>query len=195
MKVVLSTLGKFHTFDLARQLEQRGVLSAIFTGYPKFKLKNEGLPNQKIRCFPWLQTLYLARGKFGLNYPWLTRELEWWSKQTFDSYVANNLPEFDVFYGFSGSALKTGKMVKNRGCVYICDRGSSHIRYQDIILQEEYALQGKSFEGIDPRVIAQEEAEYELADAIAVPSSFVKRSFIQMRIPEKNCIKDPTELT
>lgn len=52
MKIVLSTIGKFHSFDLARQLEQRDVLTAIFTGYPKFKLKNEGLLSQKIRCFP-----------------------------------------------------------------------------------------------------------------------------------------------
>ena len=121
----------------------------------------------------------------------MTRELEWWSKQTFDSYVANNLPEFEIFYGLSGSALKTGKIAKNRGCIYICDRGSSHIRYQDTILQEEYALQVKSFEGIDPRVIAQEEAEYELDDAIAVPSSFVKRSFIQMGISEKKLYQIP----
>lgn len=98
-------------------------MTAIFTAYPKFKLGNEGLPNQKNRCFPWFQTLDLARGKFGLNHPWLTRELEWWSKQTFDTYVANNLSEFDIFYGLSGSSLKTGRIAKNRGGVYICDRG------------------------------------------------------------------------
>ena len=32
MRVVLSTIGKFHTFDLARQMHQRGALAAIFSG-------------------------------------------------------------------------------------------------------------------------------------------------------------------
>lgn len=183
MKVVLSTIGKFHSFALARQLEQRDALSVIFTGYPNFKLKNEGLPQQKIHSFPWFRILYML--SLQLNNFRVSQELEWWSKQTFDTYVANNLPECDVFCGLSGSAFKTGKIVKSRGSAYICDRGSSHIRYQDKILQEEYALQNETFEGIDPRVISQEEAEYELADLITVPSSFAKRSFIQMGIPEE----------
>ena len=44
MKVVLSTPGRFHTFDLARELHSRRCLEAIFTGYPRFKLKTEALP-------------------------------------------------------------------------------------------------------------------------------------------------------
>ena len=185
MKVVLSTIGKFHTFALARQLEHRGALEAIFTGYPKFKLKSEGLPKQKINSFPWLQTLYLAQGRFGLNNPWFSRELEWFNKQSFDTYVSQKLPECDVFCGLSGSGFKTGKIAKSRGVVYICDRGSSHISYQDALLREEYALQGKPFDGIDTRIITKEKAEYELADFITVPSGFAKRSFIEMGIPEK----------
>lgn len=185
MKVVLSTIAKFHTFALARQLEQRHALEAVFTGYPKFKLKYENLPPHKVRSFPWLQILYLAQGKLGINYPWFSQELAWWSKQTFDNYTAINLPECDVFCGLSSSALKTGKMAKRRGIAYVCDRGSSHIRYQDFILQEEYALQGRTFKGIDERIIDKEEAEYEQADLITVPSSFAKRSFIQMGIPEE----------
>ncbi|PSB45439.1 glycoside hydrolase [Cyanosarcina cf. burmensis CCALA 770] len=185
MKVVLSTVGKFHIFDLARQLEQLGVFESIFTGYPQFKLKDEGLPKHKIHSFPWLYTLFALRKKLGLNHPWASHELEWWTKKTFDTYVSTNLPDCDVFLGLSGSALKAGKVAKSRGIGYVCDRGSSHIRYQDTILREEYAKQGKTFEGIEPRIIAQEEAEYELADIITVPSNFVKRSFIEMGIPEK----------
>lgn len=185
MKIVLSTIGKFSTFALARQLEQQDALEVIFTGYPKFKLKDEGLPMQKIHSFPWIQTSYLALGRFGINNPWLSRELEWLSKQTFDTYVANNLPECHVFCGLSGSAFKTGKVAKNRGYGYVCARGSSHIRYQEAILREEYDIQGKPFDGIDTRVISKEEAEYELADSIKVPSTFAKCSYIEMGIPQE----------
>ena len=39
MKAVLTTLGKFHSFDLARQLHARGALEAIYSGYPRFKFE------------------------------------------------------------------------------------------------------------------------------------------------------------
>jgi alpha-maltose-1-phosphate synthase len=182
MNVVLSTSGKFHYFALARQLEQRGLLEAIFTGYPKFKLKNEVLPEKKIKSFPWLRTLHVL--SYRLHNPWLSQELEWMSMQAFDTHVSRSLPDCGAFFGISGAGLKTGKVAKSRGAVYICDRISSHIRYQDALLRAEYARQGQVFEGIPPRVIAQEEAEYELSDLILVPSSFARRSFIEMGVPE-----------
>ena len=183
MKVALSTMGKFHYFALARQLEQRNALKVIFTGYPNFKLKDEGLPQEKIHSFPWFRILHVLSFRF--NQPWLIRESEWLSLHQFDTYVANNLPDCDAFCAVSGGGLNTGKKAKSRGYIYICDRISTHIRYQDAILREEYQSQGKTFAGIDPRVMAQEEAEYELADAIVLPSSFAKRSFIEMCVPEE----------
>lgn len=182
MNVVLSTSGKFHYFALAGQLEQRGLLKTIYTGYPKFKLKDEAIPGEKIKSFPWLRTLHVL--SYRLRNPWLSQELEWLSMRAFDTYVSKQLPDCDVFFGISGAGLKTGKAAKSRGAVYICDRISSHIRYQDALLKAEYARQGQVFEGIPRRVIAQEEAEYELSDLILVPSSFAKRSFIEMGVPE-----------
>lgn len=183
MRVALSTMGKFHYFALARQLEQRNALEVIFTGYPNFKLKDEGLPQEKIYSLPWFRILHVL--SFRSNQPWLIRQSEWLSLHQFDTYVANKLPDCDVFCAVSGGGLNTGKKAKSRGAIYICDRISTHIRYQDAILREEYQSQGKTFAGIDPRVMAQEEAEYELADAIVLPSSFAKRSFIEMGVPEE----------
>jgi glycosyltransferase involved in cell wall biosynthesis len=73
---------------------------------------------------------------------------------------------------------------KRRGAIYICDRGSSHIRYQNSIVQAEYDLHGLKFSGIDPRVVELEEAEYELADTITVPSSFALRTFVEQGTPQ-----------
>ena len=82
----------------------------------------------------------------------------------------------------SGSALKTGEVARERGSKFVCDRGSSHIRFQDRILREEHKLQGIAFAGIDTRVIEREEEEYELADAITVPSSFALESFVGLGV-------------
>jgi len=181
MQVVVSTIGKFHSFHLARQLFRHQLLAKIYTGYPWKKIKNEALPRAKVSCFPWIHAPYLKFFPKGLR---LRQAWEWADKTWFDRYCSVRLPECDAFIGLSGSAFETGRAAKSRGATYICDRGSSHICYQDRILRQEFELNGASFKGFDPRVIEAEEREYQLADAIFVPSRFVKQTFISAGIPE-----------
>jgi glycosyltransferase involved in cell wall biosynthesis len=179
-QVALSTAGTFHSFDMARQLNKAGMLAGIHTGYPRFKLRATALPSSKVHTFPWLKGPYMA----GWVPAWLRRDWEYWDRITFDSFVAATLPECQVFCGLSGSGLRTGRVAQARGARYVCDRGSSHIRYQDRILREEHTRWGIPFRGVDPRIILREEAEYEQADAILVPSTFVRRSFLAMGVAE-----------
>jgi glycosyltransferase involved in cell wall biosynthesis len=183
MRVALSTPGKFHTFDLARELHSRGALAAVFTGYPSFKLQAENVPQEMIRTFPWLQSPYMA-------FPWKQRLprsviLQWehMSATTFGNWVAKSLPECELYVGLSGSGLPAGKRAHQQGAAYVCDRGSAHIRVQDQLLREEHALWNMPFAGIDPRAIDREEAEYAEADIITVPSIFAYRSFVEQGIP------------
>ena len=182
MQAVLSTIGRFHTFDLARQLHKRNTLKTVFSGYPVFKLRNEGLPGDKVRSFPWLHGPYMFLNPTSewIKRPWSWQDLIW-----FDRFVAARLGDCDIFHAMSGSALRSGRVAKKRGAKYICDRASSHIRFQNEILQEEYERQGLNFPGIDPRVIDAEEAEYDLADAITVPSQFTRDTFLGKGISEK----------
>ncbi|MFT3735911.1 MAG: glycosyltransferase family 4 protein [Rhodocyclaceae bacterium] len=183
MKVVLSTIGKFHTFDLARQLHARGALSAVFTGYPSFKLRNEGLPASMIRSFAWVHGPYMGFPQLHKLGAGFIREMEFFDKITFDRYSAMRLPACDVFVGLSGSALLTGRKVRQRGGRYVCDRGSTHIRAQDALLRAEHAEWGVPWSGVDPRVIAREEAEYAEADLITVPSHFNRETFLAHGVP------------
>ena len=183
MKIALSTPGKFHTFDLARELYTRNALAAVFTGYPSFKLQAENVPQEMIRTFPWLQSTYMA-------FPWkqhlphsVIQQWEHLAATTFGNWVQKSLPECDVYVGLSGSGLPAGKRAHRQGAAYVCDRGSAHIRVQDQLLREEHALWNMPFAGIDPRAIAREEAEYAEADVITVPSIFAYRSFIEQGIP------------
>ncbi len=178
MRIVQSCHGKFHHFDLARQLHQRAALECIFTGYPRWKLRGEGLPVEKVHTLPWLLTAYMARGYFGLTHRWFDHELAWRVHQTHDWLVEKNLRDCDVFVGLSGAALKSGRRARARGAKVICDRGSAHIVAHERLLREEFRKRGAPFEGVDPRNRAQEEAEYASADVITVPSSFAERSFV-----------------
>jgi glycosyltransferase involved in cell wall biosynthesis len=187
------SIGRFHHFHLARQLERHGLLKEIWTGYPKFKLRDEnGIPLEKIRSFPWLHAPYMARGRIGLSrFQWLNREWSWRSNQMLDHHVANKISSPGVLYALSGSGFEAGKRMQMIGGRYVCDRTSSHIRYQDALLQEEYARWGLQFEGIDPRFIEKEEAEYELADIVSVPSEFVRKSFVDNGVPAEKLRKIP----
>lgn len=185
MKVALSTIGRFHTFDLARELHARGHDLTIFTGYPRFKLRGEGLPPASIRTFPWLHGAYVQLGtRWGYESAFM-RALAHWNLESFCRHVARNIPDCDVYAGMSSSAGDAGRIAQSRGARYICDRGSSHIRVQDDILHEEYAIWGLPRQRIDARVVAREEHEYDLADVITVPSSFSYRSFVDAGVPER----------
>lgn len=184
MQVIQITPGRFHHFHLARQIERFGKLDAIYTGYPSFKLKDEtGIPKDKIHTFPWLMAPFMKRKILGLHkWWWLSKQWEWATKQSLDHYVAKNLNKPCVLITLSGSGLQAMKKNKALGGLNICDRGSTHIVFQDAILKEEYKRWGDTFKGIDSRVIQKEIQEYELADFITVPSSYVKNTFIEQGV-------------
>ncbi|WP_224999694.1 glycosyltransferase family 4 protein [Cesiribacter sp. SM1] len=187
------TIGRFHHFHLARQMEKHGLLDSIWTGYPRFKLRDEqGVPPEKIQTFPWLQTFYMSRWRLGLaDWKWLGKECAWWGHETLDRHVAAKIKKPTTLIALSGSGLNAGKAVKRTGGYYICDRGSSHIRYQNQILNEEYKRWGLSFQGVDPRIMQKEEEEYALADRITIPSEYVRQSFIKLGVPPDKLVKIP----
>jgi glycosyltransferase involved in cell wall biosynthesis len=134
----------------------------------------------------------MARGKLGLDrWDWLNREWAWHSHETLDHHVSRHLSTPTILLALSGSGLHAGRRAQLLGGVHICDRGSSHIRTQAKLLNEEYHRYGQIWKGIDPRSIAKEEEEYEKADFISVPSQFCFDSFIAQGIPEAKLIKVP----
>ena len=184
MKAVLTTLGKFHSFDLARQLHARGALEAIYSGYPRYKLKDEGLPRELVRTFPYVHAPYMASGwrdRFGKRF---LQQWELLDRTSLDRFVATTMPEADLFVGLSGCGLATGREARRRGMKYVCDRGSTHIRHQDEVLRDEHLRWDLTFAGVDPRIIEREEEEYATADLITVPSTFVRATFLARGVPE-----------
>ena len=109
----------------------------------------------------------------------------------FDAWVAAWLEECDVFVGLSGSGLKAGRVAQGRGAKYVCDRGSSHIRYQRAILDEEYARWGFPGERVDPRVVVREGRGNVQADAITIPSEFARRTFVEMGVDGQKFKESP----
>lgn len=109
----------------------------------------------------------------------------------FDEWTLRRIPPCDAFIAISGAGLKTGRKVQKNGGIYICDRGSSHQRYQEQIVTDEHRRWGVELPVSDERDTIREEKIYEAADFITVPSGFAERSFIEMGIPKEKMRRIP----
>lgn len=189
MRIVQTVFGVFHHFELARQLWRRGHLEKIYSSWPWMRLKREGLPRELVGTFPWIHTPEMLMQRFGFSNAWMLDQMSYGNALGFDAWTDWQLQGRDApdaLIAISGSSLKTGLHLQERGARFICDRGSSHQRYQEQIVSDEYHLWGVTRPVTDIRDILREEKIYEAADAITVPSSFAARSFLDCGVrPEK----------
>ncbi len=183
MKVSQAVFGVFHHFELARELDRRGLLDTVYSTWPWARLKREGLPHSKVQTFPWLHMPEMVLNRAGLLPRWLEDELGYRNALSFDEWTFRRIRDCDALIAISGAALKTGRLVQERGGVFVCDRGSTHQRYQERIVSDEFRRWGVNLPVSDIRDTVREEAIYDVADAITVPSSFSRRSFIELGVP------------
>jgi len=183
MKIVQAVFGVFHHFELARELDRRGHLSVIYSTFPWRRLQREGIPHSKVETFPWLHTPEFLLKKYRIDNRWLLDQLGYTNALVFDDWTLKRIPPCDAFIAISGAGLKTGREIQRKGGRYICDRGSSHQRYQDRIVSEEHRRWGVDRPVTDERDTIREEKIYEAADLITVPSGFAARSFVEMGVP------------
>jgi starch synthase len=194
MRIVQTVFGVFHHFDLARELHRRGHLSRIYSTFPWRRLRREGLPHDLVETFPWLHMADLAAARAGsatgLDTGWLSDPVGYLNALAFDRWTDRRLAamersgrQVDALIGISGSSLRTGARVQRAGGIFICDRGSTHQRYQERVVAAEYARWGVDRKPSDDRDTVREEAIYAQADAITVPSTVAARSFVEMGIP------------
>ena len=187
MRIVQTVFGVFHHFNLARELERRGHLERVYSTYPWSRLQREGLAESLVETYPWLHVAEYAVGRSPVSLRWLSDHLGYANALAFDRWTQKRLKRLkqrpDALIGISGSSLSTGTWLQREGGVFICDRGSTHQRYQQQIVEEEYALWGVTQPVTDERDTLREEAIYRQANAITVPSSFVARSFVEMGVP------------
>ena len=183
MQIALAVFGVYHHFELAHQLHHRGHLQKIYSTWPWARLKREGLPRSLVSTFPLIHTTdyLLNRSRF---YPaTMSSKMNYWNTLTFDRWTNSQIEPCDAFIAISGAGLLTGHKVQTNGGRFICDRGSTHQRYQENIVADEYHRWNLPQPFSKPHIAIREEKIYSLADAITVPSTVAQRSFAAMGIP------------
>ena len=145
--------------------------------------KREGLPRELVRAFPLVHTAdYLLR-RTPLYSAALDARFNEWNSLSFDGWTRRVIEPCDAFIAISGAGLTTGPKVQAEGGKFICDRGSTHQRFQDQVLAEEYRRWGVLYTPPAAHIVRREEAIYEAADAITVRSNVARRSFLALGVP------------
>src|SRR5579875_378861 len=110
MRVLQTVFGVFHHFELARELDRRGHLQAIYSTWPWSRLQREGLPHNKVRTFPWLHVAEYLAGRAPVDLPWLTDELGYRNALVFDHWTEQRIQHLiarkqrpDALIAISGS--------------------------------------------------------------------------------------------
>ncbi len=190
MRILQTVFGAFHHFELARELDRRRHLEAIYSTWPWRRLQREGLPHEKVRTFPYYGIPDYLLHRSGLDLPRLQDWIGYQNALAFDRWTTNQLTRhyrqgkrLDALIGISGSSLRAGRLAQGHGAKFICDRGSTHQRFQEQTVSEEYRRWGVDHPVSDERDTLREEAIYAAADAITVPSSAACRSFLEMGVP------------
>ncbi|HEX3967630.1 MAG TPA: glycosyltransferase family 4 protein [Edaphobacter sp.] len=183
MQIALAVFGVYHHFELAHQLHRRAHLQKIYSTWPWARLKREGLPRSLVATFPLIHTTDYLLNRLRFYPASVSSRLNSWNTLAFDRWTCDRIASCDAFIAISGAGLLTGRKVQSQGGTFICDRGSTHQRYQENIVAEEYRRWNVPLPLAKPHIALREEEIYETANAITVPSTIAKRSFVAMGVP------------
>ena len=193
MRITVSCAGRFHAYDLAGQLEKRNLLHRLITTYPKSKINEFGVPSKKAVSLLYWELANRGWSAFATRVGLNRVSLQFALSELFDRTAPLFIPkDTDVYIGWSSHSERGLLRAKKYGAITILERGSAHIQVQTDILNREYSEYGTGVNPMftHPEIIEKELREYELADFISVPSSFVKRSFLQMGVPAHKLIQN-----
>ena len=183
MQIAQAVFGVYHHFELAHQLHRRGHLQKIYSTWPWARLKREGLPPSLVSTFPLFHTTDYLLNRTRFYPPAVSVKMNYWNTLAFDRWTAKRIAPCDAFIAISGAGLVTGRKVQSNNGIFICDRGSTHQRYQENLLSEEYRRWNLPQPPAKTHITLREEEIYATANAITVPSTVAKRSFLQMGLP------------
>ena len=191
MRVLVSVFGRSHGFYLAYQLHRRGFLDRLITTYPKFEVVKYGIPRSRtvsLRRIELATRLWLAAPERLKS----DTDLEFHLHECFDKAAEKHVePGTDLYVGWSSFSQRGLLRARGQGACTILERGSAHIEVQRDIMRDEYEKHGLHPRLPNARIVGKELLEYDLADYISVPSTFVKRTFLEKGFPEEKLLMMP----
>ena len=174
-QITIVVHGRWHAFDLARELDKLGALHRLITNYPKSHTRRWDIPDGKVVSLPISAGLTKVAGKLGGES--LAMRQQFRINDLFARQAARHLGNPDLVHAWSGAAEPSLRAAQTRGIPTVLERSSSHMLEQCRLLREEHAPLGLRWEETPRAMVERELREYELATRIFIPSRFVQRTF------------------
>jgi glycosyltransferase involved in cell wall biosynthesis len=183
LRLAIVVQGRFHMFDLARELSRLGHHVTLFTNYPESVVRRFGCERVEV-------VSYLAHG---VGFRVISKVMPQSMADTVgDAYVTSfarwackavrKRGPYDAVLSMSGVAKELFEQLPT-ATIKLLHRGSSHIREQYRLLYEESVRTGFTLEKPSELMLARETAEYRLATNINVLSPFAFDSFVKHGVP------------
>jgi glycosyltransferase involved in cell wall biosynthesis len=192
MKITIIGKGRFHLYDLAREIIGLGFDISLITTLPKFVPKKFGIDGEAVKSLIFVELIdrlwkYLPKFIITRINP------QFFILDFFGKQATRHLnPDCELLIVGSATALDAIRLARKIGIkTVILERGSSHIQYQYQTLENEYKKYGIHSFITHPKVIEKELLEYQEVDYISVPSTFVKDTYIQFGISEEKILLNP----
>jgi glycosyltransferase involved in cell wall biosynthesis len=184
VKIAIAVHGRFHAFDFARALIERGHDVTLFTNYPAFVVARFGIPKFRVRSFLTHGVASRILHRFGFERR--SERVERVLHEAFGRWACSQLlkEQWDVTYTWSGVSEAALRRIPRQRTLRLLVRGSAHIRTQARLLSDEQLRTGVPQEQPSKWRVRKEEREYRLADAVIVLSSFCHQTFVDQGFPE-----------
>jgi glycosyltransferase involved in cell wall biosynthesis len=171
MRVTIAVDRPFHSVMLANALQKHGSEVQILSSAPRkyFRGLQEGVGNQLVPS-PFIWATHILRVP-------LSESLARMDICIFDRAVAAVMPKTDVLIGWATQCESAARRVQSRGGCFLLDRACPHRDAQQAIVERETEMLGRKFSPEPAWFRERQLAEYEMAEAILVPSDYTARSF------------------
>jgi glycosyltransferase involved in cell wall biosynthesis len=191
LRIAIVVPGRFHGFDLARELLARGHDVTLLTNYPSWTLARFGISSRHARTCPLHGVLARVLSRLprqgAIRYPeaWLHRMFGRWAERQLSR------DRWDVIHCWSGVSEELLESPRVKSSCTLLMRGSAHISVQGRLLEDEEARAGVPLDRPSAWMRERELREYELADRILVLSTFSRRSFEAEGTPPARIVTVP----
>jgi glycosyltransferase involved in cell wall biosynthesis len=179
MKISIICFGKFHAFDLARELKANSSIVSLYSSYPYFISKKYNIKFSEHYSFFFLQVIDR------LTFRKISSFLKFIFAKTL-TFLIRSDQDFIILWSDTPNFL-IKFLKRNYKSILILERGSAHIKFQNRLLKEEYKKINSGF-SISNKVILNEIENYDDSDYISIPSKFVMDSFLKYNVPREKLI-------
>ena len=171
MRIAISLPRPFHSVMLANTLLPYADAIRIFSSAPRrsFKGLDDSVRTRFVPC-----PMSIAGSILHWNPP---ASISRASTVFFDHSVAALMGSPDLYLGWATSCFQSALAAKRRGAHFVLDRACPHRDFQQFLIQRESEKVGAAFSRQPEWFRERQLDEYELADAILVPSGYTAQSF------------------